>query len=40
MLGADTPSSWGQFIYREQFDPTEAFEILHTKFAPMLERGL
>jgi AcrR family transcriptional regulator len=39
MLGADTPSSWGQFIYREQFDPTEAFEIIHTKFAPMLELG-
>ena len=39
MLGADTPSSWGQFIYREQFDPTEAFEILHTKFLPLLEVG-
>jgi TetR/AcrR family transcriptional regulator, regulator of cefoperazone and chloramphenicol sensitivity len=39
MLGADTPGSWGQFIYREQFDPTEAFEILHTKFLPMLEVG-
>jgi AcrR family transcriptional regulator len=39
MLGSDTPRSWGQFIYREQFDPTEAFEILHTKFAPMLELG-
>jgi AcrR family transcriptional regulator len=39
MLGADTPGSWGQFIYREQFDPTEAFEILHTKFAPLLEMG-
>ena len=31
MLGADTPSSWGLFIYREQFDPSEAFEILHTQ---------
>jgi AcrR family transcriptional regulator len=39
MLGAETPSSWGQFIYREQFDPTEAFEIIHTKFLPMLEVG-
>jgi AcrR family transcriptional regulator len=39
MLGADTPGSWGQFIYREQFDPTEAFEIIHTKFLPMLEVG-
>jgi AcrR family transcriptional regulator len=39
MLGADTPSSWGQFIYREQFDPTEAFDILHTNFLPMLELG-
>jgi TetR/AcrR family transcriptional regulator, regulator of cefoperazone and chloramphenicol sensitivity len=39
MLGGDTPGSWGQFIYREQFDPTEAFEILHTKFLPMLEVG-
>ena len=39
MLGADTPTSWGQFIYREQFDPSEAFEILHTKFLPLLEVG-
>ena len=39
MLGADTPASWGQFIYREQFDPTAAFEILHAKFVPMLEVG-
>lgn len=39
MLGTDTPSSWGQFIYREQFDPSEAFEILHAKFAPLLELG-
>jgi AcrR family transcriptional regulator len=39
MLGADTPGSWGQFIYREQFDPTEAFEIIHTKFASMFELG-
>ncbi len=39
MLGTDTPSSWGKFIYREQFDPTEAFEIIHLKFAPMLELG-
>jgi AcrR family transcriptional regulator len=39
MLGSDTPKSWGQFIYREQFDPTEAFEILHTKFMPLLEVG-
>jgi AcrR family transcriptional regulator len=39
MLGADTPCSWGQFIYREQFDPTEAFEIIHAKFAPLLELG-
>jgi AcrR family transcriptional regulator len=39
MLGADTPGSWGQFIYREQFDPTEAFEIIHTNFLPLLEVG-
>lgn len=39
MLGAETPSSWGQFIYREQFDPTGAFEIIHSKFAPLLEVG-
>jgi AcrR family transcriptional regulator len=39
MLGTETPSSWGQFIFREQFDPTEAFEIIHAKFAPMLELG-
>ena len=39
MLGADTPNSWGQFIYREQFDPSGAFEILHQKFLPLLETG-
>jgi hypothetical protein len=39
MLGAETPGSWGQFIYREQFDPTEAFEIIHTNFLPLLEVG-
>lgn len=39
MLGENTPNSWGQFIYREQFDPTEAFEIIHTKCAPMLDVG-
>lgn len=39
MLGETTPAAWGQFIYREQFDPTEAFEIIHTKFLPMLEVG-
>jgi AcrR family transcriptional regulator len=39
MLGTETPRSWGQFIYREQFDPTEAFEIIHTHFAPMLDLG-
>jgi AcrR family transcriptional regulator len=39
MLGSDTPPSWGQFIYREQFDPSAAFEILHLKFVPMLEIG-
>ena len=39
MLGGDTPRSWGQFIYREQFDPSGAFEILHQKFLPMLETG-
>jgi TetR/AcrR family transcriptional regulator, regulator of cefoperazone and chloramphenicol sensitivity len=39
MLGADTPGSWGQFIYREQFDPTGAFDIIHAKFAPLLEVG-
>ena len=40
MLGEETPRSWGQFIYREQFDPTEAFEIIHARFLPMLEVGL
>ena len=39
MLGADTPRSWGQFIYREQFDPSGAFEILHQRFLPLLETG-
>jgi TetR/AcrR family transcriptional regulator, regulator of cefoperazone and chloramphenicol sensitivity len=39
MLGADTPNSWGQFIIREQFDPSSAFEILHTHFLPLLEVG-
>ncbi len=39
LLGSETPRSWGQFIYREQFAPTEAFEIIHTQFAPMLELG-
>lgn len=39
MLGTDTPSSWGQFIYREQFDPSDAFEILHKNFEPMLNVG-
>ena len=39
MLGADTPNSWGQFIYREQFDPTAAFEILHSQFVPLLNAG-
>jgi TetR/AcrR family transcriptional regulator, regulator of cefoperazone and chloramphenicol sensitivity len=39
MLGSETPNSWGQFIYREQFDPSTAFEILHNKFAPLLDVG-
>jgi AcrR family transcriptional regulator len=39
MLGGNTPGSWGQFIYREQFDPTEAFEIIHSKFIPLVEVG-
>jgi hypothetical protein len=39
MLGTDAPSSWGQFIYREQFDPSEAFEIIHLHFLPLLEVG-
>jgi TetR/AcrR family transcriptional regulator, regulator of cefoperazone and chloramphenicol sensitivity len=39
MLGSDTPNSWGQFIYREQFDPSTAFEILHQKFVPLLDAG-
>lgn len=39
MLGTEAPSSWGVFIYREQFDPTEAFEIIHANFAPMIELG-
>lgn len=39
MLGADAPSCWGQFIYREQFDPTEAFEIIHSHFLRLLEVG-
>jgi AcrR family transcriptional regulator len=39
MLGEGTPTSWGQFIYREQFDPTEAFEIIHTQCSPLFEVG-
>ena len=39
MLGGETPGSWGQFIYREQFDPSAAFEILHAKFVPLFEMG-
>ena len=39
MLGADAPESWGQFIYREQFDPSAAFEILHAKFMPLPDVG-
>jgi AcrR family transcriptional regulator len=39
MLGSDTPRSWGQFIYREQFDPSTAFEIIHAQFVPLLEVG-
>ncbi|PSH05643.1 MAG: hypothetical protein CXZ00_00390 [Acidobacteria bacterium] len=39
MLGVESPSSWGQFIYREQFDPTEAFEIIYAKFLPAFELG-
>jgi len=39
MLGTDAPSYWGQFIYREQFDPSEAFEIIHLHFLPLLEVG-
>lgn len=39
MLGEDAPSSWGQFIYREQFDPTAAFDILHAHFTPLLDVG-
>jgi AcrR family transcriptional regulator len=40
MLGADAPGSWGQFIYREQFDPTAAFEILHKHFKLLLDVGI
>jgi len=39
MLGRDTPNSWAQFIIREQFEPTTAFEILHANFAPLLDVG-
>jgi AcrR family transcriptional regulator len=39
MVGADTTSLWGQFIYREQINPTDALEIIHTKCAPMFELG-
>lgn len=39
MLGSDTPNSWAQFIIREQFDATSAFEIIHTEFLPLLEVG-
>jgi AcrR family transcriptional regulator len=38
MLSAAQPA-WGRFIYREQFDPTEAFEIIHAKFAPTISLG-
>lgn len=40
MLGADAPICWGQFIYREQFDPTAAFEILHAHFKILLDLGI
>jgi AcrR family transcriptional regulator len=39
MLSAHTPNSWGQFIHREQLDPTEALEIIRTKYAPIFELG-
>jgi AcrR family transcriptional regulator len=39
MLGIESPVTWGQFIYREQFDPTPAFEVLHAHFLPVFEVG-
>jgi TetR/AcrR family transcriptional regulator, regulator of cefoperazone and chloramphenicol sensitivity len=39
MLSEETPRSWGQFIYRELLDPTEAIELLHARFLPLLEVG-
>jgi len=39
LLGGETPNSWAQFIIREQFDPSGAFEILHANFLPLLETG-
>jgi AcrR family transcriptional regulator len=38
MLGERNPA-WGKFVYREQFDPTEAFDIIHLKFVPMIALG-
>jgi AcrR family transcriptional regulator len=39
MLGMDAPNCWGQFISREQFDPSDALEILRTHFAVLLDVG-
>lgn len=40
MIGVETPRAWNQFIFREHFCPTEAYEIIHAKFAPLLDVGI
>jgi len=39
VCGPDTPQSWARFIYREQLDHFEAFDILYAKFMPVFELG-
>ncbi len=40
MLGTDAPDCWGQFILREQSQPTEAFDILFAHFSSTLNIGI
>jgi AcrR family transcriptional regulator len=40
MLGTDAPDCWGQFILREQSQPTEAFDILHAHFSNIVDIGI
>lgn len=37
--GPDAPQSWGRFVYREQLDSSEAFDILYANFMPVFEVG-